>query len=375
MDFSLSDIQQQLQDSVLRFVREQYPFETWRKVVATEKGFKDENWKQMAELGWLGVAIPEDFGGLGGGPVDTSVIMEGFGRGLVAEPYLTTAVIGGTFLVKGGTDAQKQELLPKLIGGNLKLAFAQAEPTSRYNLGDVQTTAKKSGNDYTLDGHKAVVLDAPSADKLIVTARTAGSRFDKNGITLFLVDRTAPGVSLREYRTVDNRRGAEVTLSGVKVGADRVIGQVDGGLPLVEEVVDYAISALAAEAVGCMQVLCDTTNEYLKTRKQFGRPIGEFQVLQHRMVDMWINLEQARSMSLMASMKLDDPAERPKALAATKTQIGQAGRFVGYQSIQLHGGMGMTDELNVGHYVKRLLAIDTMFGTADHHLQRFAQMG
>jgi alkylation response protein AidB-like acyl-CoA dehydrogenase len=375
MDFSLSDIQQQLQDSVLRFVREQYPFETWRKVVATEKGFKDENWKQMAELGWLGVAIPEDFGGLGGGPVDTSVIMEGFGRGLVAEPYLTTAVIGGTFLVKGGTDAQKQELLPKLIEGNLKLAFAQAEPTSRYNLGDVQTTAKKSGNDYTLDGHKAVVLDAPSADKLIVTARTAGSRFDKNGITLFLVDRTAPGVSLREYRTVDNRRGAEVTLSGVKVGADRVIGQVDGGLPLVEEVVDYAISALAAEAVGCMQVLCDTTNEYLKTRKQFGRPIGEFQVLQHRMVDMWINLEQARSMSLMASMKLDDPAERPKALAATKTQIGQAGRFVGYQSIQLHGGMGMTDELNVGHYVKRLLAIDTMFGTADHHLQRFAQMG
>jgi alkylation response protein AidB-like acyl-CoA dehydrogenase len=375
MDFSLSDIQQQLQDSVLRFVRDQYPFETWRKVVATEKGFKDENWKQMAELGWLGVAVPEDFGGLGGGPVDTAVIMEGFGRGLVAEPYLTTAVIGGNFLAKGGSDAMKQELLPKLVEGNLKLAFAQAEPTSRFNLADVQTTAKKAGSDYTLDGQKAVVFDAPSADKLVVTARTAGSRFDKQGITVFLVDRKAPGVSLREYRTLDNRRGAEVALKGVKVGADAVLGKVDNGLALVEEVVDYAISALAAEAVGCMQVLCDTTNEYLKTRKQFGRPIGDFQVLQHRMVDMWINLEQARSMSLMASMKLDDPAERPKALAATKTQIGQAGRFVGYQSIQLHGGMGMTDELNVGHYVKRLLAIDTMFGPADHHLQRFAQMG
>lgn len=375
MDFSLNDIQQQLQDSVTRFVRDQYAFDTWRKVVATEKGFKEETWKQMAELGWLGVAIPEDFGGLGGTAIDTAIIMEGFGRGLVAEPYLTTAVIGASALSLGGSQGVKEELLPKVAEGNLKLALAQAEPTSRYNLHDVQTTAKKDGAGYVIDGTKAVVFDAPSADKLIVTARTGGGRFDKKGITLFLIDRKAAGVSLRDYRTVDNRRGADITLKGVKADAGSVLGQVDNGLVLLEEVVDIAISALAAESVGCMQMLCDTTNDYLKTRKQFGQPIGNFQVLQHRMVDMWINLETARSMSLMASMKVSDAAERPKALAATKTQIGQAGRFVGYQSIQLHGGMGMTDELSVGHYVKRLMTIDTMFGPADHHLQRFAAMG
>jgi len=376
MDFNFSDEQRQLKDSVERFVRDQYAFDKWRKTVTTEEGYREENWRQIAELGWLGVAVPEAYGGLGGNAVDTAVIMEGLGQGLVAEPYFSTAVLGGGFLCHGGSRAQKEALLPALAEGKLKLAFAFAEHQSRFNLADVAVSAKKNGGGYVINGQKCVVFDALAADRLVVSARTAGGAADAKGISLFLVDRKAKGLSVKGYRTVDHRRAADVGFDQVAVGADALIGKADEALPLIELVADHAISALAAEAVGCMQVLCDTTNEYLKTRKQFGRPIGQFQVLQHRMVEMWIALEQARSMNYMLAMKVAEPApERAKSAAATKTTIGQSGRFVGQQAVQLHGGMGMSDELNVGHYMKRLMTIDLLFGNADYHRKRFAEMG
>jgi pimeloyl-CoA dehydrogenase small subunit len=375
MDFSLSDEQRQLQDSVGRFVRERYPFDQWRKITDTPEGFRADNWRQMAELGWLGVSFSEDAGGFGGSAVDTMVVMEGLGRGLVAEPYLSTVVLGGGFLQHGGSKAQKDELLPKLIEGNLKLAFAQAETQSRFALDDVATTAKAGDGGYILNGRKIVVYDAPAADKLVVSARTAGGPRDAAGISLFLVDRDAPGVHLRGYRTLDRRRAADITFDNVKLGAGALIGTKDNGLPLMQLVVDHGIAALAAEAVGAMQLLTDTTNEYLKTRKQFGKPIGSFQALQHRMVDIFIATEQARSMSYMIAMKLDAPTiERTRAASAAKTQIGQSGRFVGQQAVQLHGGMGMSDEMHVGHYMKRLMMIDMLFGNADFHRDRFIDL-
>jgi alkylation response protein AidB-like acyl-CoA dehydrogenase len=374
MDFNLSDEQRQLKDSVERFVRDQYAFDKWRKTVTTEAGFREENWQQMAELGWLGVAVPEDFGGLGGSAIDTMVIMEGLGRGLVVEPYLSTVVLGGGLIAHSGSKAQKEAHLGPLVEGKLKLAFAFAEHQARFNLADVAVTAKKDGAGYVIDGQKCVVFDAIAADKLIVSARTAGKPRDAEGISLFIVDKKAGGVGIKGFRTLDHRRAADIAFDKVKVGADALLGKADEALPLIELVADQAISALAAEAVGCMQVLCDTTNEYLKTRKQFGRPIGQFQVLQHRMVDMWIALEQARSVNYMLAVKVAEPKERAKAAAATKTTIGQSGRFVGQQAVQLHGGMGMSDELNVGHYMKRLMMIDMSFGNADYHRKRFAEM-
>ena len=376
MDFSLSEEQQLLKDSVDRFVREEYPLEARRKLVAGDDGFSRGNWKMMAELGWLGVAFPEEAGGIDGGPVETMVIMEGIGSGLVVEPYLPTVVLGGNFLLEAGSKEQKDELLPKISGGECMMAFAYAERQSRFDLNDVEFKAEKNGDGYALSGHKGVVLNAASADKIIVTARTSGGSRDDGGITVFIVDGTADGLSRRDYPTVDGLRASELTFDNVQVGADAVLGEVDNGLPLVEKIVGHGIAALAAESVGCMKVLHETTNEYLKTRKQFGSPLSKFQVLQHRMVDMFMEYEQARSMCYMVTLKVEDPdpVERAKAVSAAKVQIGKSGRFVGQQSVQLHGGMGMTDELNVGHYFKRLTMIDTMFGNKDYHLRRFANL-
>ena len=254
------------------------------------------------------------------------------------------------------------------------LAFAFAEPQGRYNLADLAVTAKKSGAGYTLNGHKAVVIGAPWADTLIVTARTAGGQRDAKGVSVFIVDKKTKGISCRDYPTVDGLRASEITFENVAVGADALIGEVDNGLPLVERVVDEGIAALSAEAIGSMKVLNDMTVEYCKTRKQFGVPIGKFQVLQHRMVDMFMNYEQSVSITYMVTLKLnEDAAERRKAASAAKVQIGKAGRFIGQQAVQLHGGMGMTDELAVGHYFKRLTMIDTMFGNVDHHLRRYSE--
>ncbi len=375
MDFSLSEEQQLIKDSVDRFVREEYELESRRKYMATDDGFSRENWAKMAELGWMGVSLPEEFGGFDGGPVETMIIMESFGTGLVVEPFFPTVVLGGNFLTKGASDEMKTELLPKLAEGEMMMAFAYAESQSRYNLGDVETTAAKDGEGYVLNGHKAVVINAASADKIVVTARTGGSSRDQDGITVFLVDGDAAGLSRRDYPTVDGLQASELTFENVKVGAEAVLGDVDGGLPLVEEVADHGIAALCAEAVGCMSILLDTTNEYLKTRTQFGVPIGKFQVLQHRAVDMFMEVEQSRSMAYFATLKLDeDASERAKAASAAKVQIGKGGRYVGQQAVQLHGGMGMTDELNVGHYFKRLTMIEAMFGDQDHHLKKYASL-
>jgi pimeloyl-CoA dehydrogenase small subunit len=305
------------------------------------------------------------------------IVMEALGRGLALEPYLATVVLGGGLLRHGASAEQRAELVPQIAGGELRLAFAHTERQSRYDVFDVTTTAKRDGDAYVLDGQKGVVLHGDSADKLLVTARTAGGRRDRQGIGLFLVAANAQGVSRRGYRTQDGQRAAEVTLSGVRVGPEGVIGNPEGALPLVERVVDEAIAALCAEAVGCMQEMHTLTIEYLKTRKQFGVPIGSFQALQHRGSEMFVALEQARSMAMFASMSAQDPdpAERSRAVSGAKVQIGRSGRFIGQNAVQLHGGVGMTQEFKVGHYFKRVTMIDLAFGDADHHLAKLAEAG
>ena len=376
MDFEYSDDQKLLQDQAQRFVREHYGFEARRTLVTTEQGWSDENWARFAELGWLGMTFPEEHGGLGLSPVETMILMEAFGNGLVAEPYLPTVVMGAGAVAVAGSEAQRREILPEVAEGRKKLAFAFAERQARYNLDDVETRAEAANGGYRLSGAKSVVLGAPSADMFVVAARTAGGSRDAEGISLFLVGRDAPGLSVRGYPTADGLRAGEVTLEGVSVPGDSLVGEADAGLPVVEEVVDRAIAAVAAEAVGLMSTLNDMTLEYLKTREQFGQPIGRFQVLQHRMVDMFICHEEAKSMAMMAAIRVSDgdADARRKAMSATKVQIGKSGRFVGQQSIQLHGGIGMTDEYAAGHYFKRLTMIDRSFGDVDHHLKRFGSL-
>ncbi len=376
MDLSYSDEQNLIRDSVQRYARESYPFDARRQLGDTPEGFSRGTWKTFAELGWLGVALPEAYGGSGGSAVEVMILMEGFGRALVVEPYLTGAVLGGTALLLGGSDRQKSSLLPRLASGDLMLTLAFAEPQSRFDLGDVQTTARRDGDGFIIDGEKSVVFHAASADLIIVPARTSGERRDERGISLFLVEGDAAGLTRRDYPTVDGHRASELTLTNVRVGGDALLGARDAALPLIETVVDHGTSAVCGEAVGIMTALHEATLDYLKTREQFGQPIGRFQVLQHRMVDVFTMCEQARSMALMAALKVgdSDPTARRKAVSAAKNHIGRAGRFVAQQAVQLHGAMGMTDELIIGHYFKRLTMIDTLFGNADHHLERFGRI-
>jgi alkylation response protein AidB-like acyl-CoA dehydrogenase len=303
--------------------------------------------------------------------------MEAFGRALALEPFFATVVLAGGLLRLGADEAMRAALVPKIVAGNLVLAFAHAERQSRYDLADVATSARRDGADHILDGAKSLVIHGDGADKLIVSARLAGARRDRDGIGLFVVDADAAGISRRGYPTVDGLRAAEVTLSGVRAGPNHVLGEPGKAFPLIAQVVDAAIAALAAEAVGAMAAMHEMTVEYLKTRKQFGVPIGNFQVLQHRSAEMLIALEEARSMAFFATMMAEeaDPTERRRAIAAAKVQIGRSGRFVGQQAIQLHGGIGMTMEYKVGHYFKRVTMIDAMFGDADHHLAELARLG
>ncbi|MFZ8914098.1 MAG: pimeloyl-CoA dehydrogenase small subunit [Gammaproteobacteria bacterium] len=373
MDFSLSEEQTLLKDSLERFIQNDYDFDTRRKVMAGEEGFSRENWKQFAELGWLAVPFAEEDGGIGGGAIELMIVMEQLGRGLVVEPYLATVILAGGALKYAGNEAQKGAYLGAIIEGSKMGALAFAEPQSRFNLADVATTAAADGDGYVLSGHKAVVLGGPSADFFVVSARTSGGPRDADGITLFLVDGDAAGLSRRDYPTVDGLRASEVTLDGVKVGADAVLGTIGGGHAVLEQVIDEATLAVGAEAVGGMEVCYKDTVEYSKQRVQFGQPIGKFQVLQHRMVDMFMEYEQAKSMMYLAAMRLDEGygAVAKKAVSGFKVQVGKSGRFVGQQAVQLHGGMGMTEELNIGHYFKRLTMIDTTFGNVDFHLKRY----
>ena len=377
MDFDLTDEQRLLKDSVERLVADHYQFEQRKKYMAEPDGWSAAVWQQYAELGLLGLPFAEQYGGFGGGPVETMIVMEAFGGGLVLEPYFATVILGGGLVRRAGTSAQQRALLPQVMQGKMKLAFAHVERHSRYDLGDVATTARQSGGDWVLDGAKSVVLHGDCADRLLVTARISGERRDRKGIGLFLVDPSAPGVSRRGYPTQDGLRAAEVTLSGVHVAQDDALGDAGNALPAIEHVVDEAIAALCAEAVGTMQAMHETTLEYLKTRQQFGRPIGQFQVLQHRSVDMLVALEQARSMAMFAAVMAaeEDATERRRAIAAAKVQIGRSGKHVGQEAIQLHGGIGMTMEYKVGHYFKRMTMIDKLFGDADVHLATLAQLG
>jgi pimeloyl-CoA dehydrogenase small subunit len=375
MDFSYSEEQELLRNSVARFLADTYNFETFRKVSRIEPGWRREIWKQFAELGLLGASLPEEYGGLGGAAIETMIVMEAFGRALVVEPYVPTVVIAGGLFRAAGSERQKQEWLPRIASGDAVFAFAFAEPQGRYNLSDLTTTAKRRAEGYVLNGQKAVVIGAPFADALIVTARTAGDRRDTNGVSVFLVDARTNGISRRDYPTMDGLRASEITFENIELPAQNMIGTPDEALLLIEQVVDEAIAAHCAEALGAMRVLQEATVEYARTRKQFGVPIGKFQVLQHRMVDMLMQVEQSASMVLMVTLKLGQSTlERKKATSAAKVQIGKAGRFVGQSAVQIHGGIGMTDELALGHYFKRVAMIDALYGNVDHHLARYASL-
>ena len=376
MNFSLSEEQRILKDSAERFVRENCSLDQRRALVASESGYSERSWRQMAELGWLGVGVPEAFGGTGGGPVETMVLMEAFGAGLLVEPYFPSVVLGAGLVTEAGTEAQKAAILPAAVAGELKLAFAWVEPRSGFDLFDVRTTAARGDGGWVIDGAKGVVLGAAAADRLVVSVRTSGGPRDRNGIGLFLVDREAEGVRIRDYGTVDGLRAAEVAFENVTVGDDAVLGDSRDALPAIEAVAERAIAALCAEAVGVMDVVVRDTAEYLKTRKQFGRPIGTFQVLQHQLADMLIASEEARSMTYVATLRLGerDAVARAKAVSGAKHLVGRHGRLVGQRAIQLHGGMGMTEEMAVGHYFKRLTMIDVMFGDEAYHLKRYASL-
>jgi pimeloyl-CoA dehydrogenase small subunit len=377
MDFSFTDEQRLLKESVERLLSDRYGFEARRCFMDERAGWSRTLWRSYAELGLLGLPFEETHGGIGGGPVETMIVMEAFGRALALEPFFATVVLAGGLLRLGASEAMRAALIPKIARGDLLLAFAHGERQSRYDLADVAAAARREGEDYVLDGAKSLVIHGDCADKLIVSARLAGGHRDRDGLGLFVVDADAAGVSRRGYRTVDGLRAAEVTFSGLRIGADQILGEPGRAFPLIAQAVDAAIAALAAEAVGAMAALHEMTIEYLKTRKQFGVPIGSFQVLQHRAAEMLIALEQARSMAFYATMMAEepDPTERRRAIAAAKVQIGRSGRFVGQQAIQLHGGIGMTMEYKAGHYFKRLTTIDALFGDADHHLATLACLG
>ncbi len=375
MDFDLSDDQRLLKDSVDRLIADRYAFDARKKIMAEPAGWSREMWAQFAELGLLGLPFSEAHGGFGGGPVETMLVMEAFGRGLVLEPFLATVILGGGLVQAAGSAEQQKAILPQIAAGKKLLAFAHVERASRYNLADVQVTAKKDGDSWVLNGDKSVVIHGDSADTLIVTARTAGGRFDRNGVGLFLVDAKATGVTIQGYPTQDGTHAAEVSLANVR--ASGVLGDPAGGLAAAEKVMDQAIAAICAEAVGLMGEMHTATVDYMKTRKQFGRAISEFQVLQHRSVDMFVSLEQARSMSMFATFSAGetDAKSRGRAISAAKVQIGKSGKHVGQEAVQLHGGIAMTMEYKVGHYFKRMTMLEQLFGDTDTHTDRVTTAG
>jgi pimeloyl-CoA dehydrogenase small subunit len=377
MDFDLSEEQRLLKESVDGLLTDSYDFEQRKKYMKEKGGWSKAVWGKLAEQGLLGLPFAEEDGGFGGGGVETGIVMEALGKALVLEPYLATVVIGGGFLRHGGSAEQKAACVPGIVDGSKTFAFAQLEKNSRYDLHDVATTAKKKGGAYVIDGEKFVVLNGENADTLIVTVRTKGERRDKSGVGVFLVPANAKGVTKKSYPTQDGLHAADISFTGVEVGADAAIGDPENALPLIERVVDDARIALCAEAVGLMDESLKTTVEYIKTRKQFGVAIGTFQSLQHRASDMFVALEQARSMSMFATMAMDfdDPKERAKAIAAAKVQIGKSGKYVGQQSIQLHGGIGMTQEAKIGHYFKRLTMIENTFGDTEYQTRRVSEGG
>jgi alkylation response protein AidB-like acyl-CoA dehydrogenase len=375
MDLTPSDEQRLLRESADRFVSETYTADHRRKIASEPLGFSADLWKQFAELGWLALPIAEAHGGLGGGAVEVGILMEAFGRGLVSEPYLSTVVIGASLISECGTDAQKQALLPKIADGSLRLAFAHSERQARFDLADVRTAAKKTPDGWRLDGSKTAVLDGSAAGQIIVSARVDdGGKPGK--LCLFLVPQGARGLASRDYPRLGGGRACNLELNSVQLPADALLGDGRDALPAIEAVIDRAMAALGAEAVGIMQTLLDQTLEYTKIRKQFGRPLSANQVIRHRLADMAMQCDEARSMALRAALMADaEPVARSRAASGAKAKIGKCARFVAEQSVQLHGAMGVTEELDIGAYFKRLLAFDTLFGGSAHHYRRHAALG
>ncbi len=374
MRLAFNEDQRALQDSVQTWLDNEYPHTVWREAALGKRAGAPTFWSTFAQMGWLAAPLPAAHGGLGGGVTDAAVLATGFGAALVLEPFVSTVVLGAGLVQAAGSTAQQGEYLPQIGEGKLRIAFAQAEAHSRFALNDVQTRAERSASGWTITGEKVAVWDAPDAHWLVVLARSAGGRFDNDGLGLFVVPRTAPGVSMQRFPLIDKRPGAHVKFDAAPALA--VLGDPGGALPAVQQVVSQALAVLANEACGAMQSAIKQTVAYLQQRKQFGQPLADFQVLRHRVVDMQVQLECSRSLALHAAFvcAADDAAAADRAATAAKVQMGRAGRWIGHQAIQLHGGMGMTDELAIGHVMKRLLMLDTFLGNADHHQQRLACM-
>ncbi len=375
MDFDLSPEQQLLSETVQRFLSQHYGFEARRRIVRSPEGWSRDIWGKLAEMGLLALQIPEAHGGLAPAAVETMLTMSAFGRALLVEPFLSSAILGTALLARLGSAAQQEALFPQLAAGERIAVPAHGEEGARHDLERVETRAARRGDGWVLDGRKSVVPHAPAADLLLVSARTSGAPGGRDGISLFLVPRAGVGVALTPYPTLDGQRAAEVALRGVAVPADALLGPEGQALPAIEAAWDLGLAALCAEAAGALQATLDATIDYTKTRRQFGQPLAKFQVLQHRMADMLVHVEQARSMSMLAALRAadPDPAARRRALSAAKVTVGQACRFVGQQAVQLHGGMGVSDELMVSHLFKRLAAIELSLGDTEHHLELFAR--
>tara|TARA_B100000614_G_scaffold136186_1_gene121206 strand:- start:2960 stop:4093 length:1134 start_codon:yes stop_codon:yes gene_type:complete len=376
MSFTFTEDQKLLSESADRFVLDDYNFETRRKIIGQDGGFDRDNWEKFAELGWLALPIAEEYGGLGGSTVDTAVLLESFGRGLVVEPYQSCIVLSAGLLQVAGNEEQKRQHLPSIAEGKTLLSFAHIEPTSRFNLCHIRTTATKQGDCFVVDGEKAIVHNAETADYFILSTRTEGDINDENGITLFLVPSNSSGIEMRSYPTIDGLRASEISFNSVKVDKQNVLGELNKAAESIQQVVDRACVLLCAEAAGAMDTAVKLTVDYIKNREQFGQAIGSFQVLQHRAVEMLGAKDFSRALTYRAAGAIDqsNASERMRAVSAAKVEMGRSGKLIGQEGIQLHGGMGMTDDMPIGHFFKRLTMIDAIFGNVDFHRKRFAQI-
>ncbi|MCB1643880.1 MAG: acyl-CoA dehydrogenase family protein [Pseudomonadales bacterium] len=372
MDLSYTEEQNLLRDSLQKYIEDNYDISQRNKLTKSDTGYSATNWQQFADLGWLGMAFSEADGGFGGSAVDTMVMMEEFGKGLVVEPFLSTVVMFGSAISEFGSSAQKEQLIPGIIDGTLLGTVAYAELQAHHDLENIETTATAEGDDFIINGTKSVVLHAASADQIIVSTRTSGASDSKEGISLFIVDAASNGISRTDYPTVDGLRASEITFADVRVSGDQLLGQLDQGYTVLNKIANRTILALAAEAVGAMEVLYKDTIAYTKQREQFDHPLSEFQVLKHRMTEMFMEYSLSKSLTMKATMlESQNSADAQRTIHALKYLIGKASRFVGQNAVQLHGGMGMTEELRIAHYFKRLMVIDSQFGNMDHHLEKF----
>ena len=374
MDLSLNEDQELIKNSVEKFIIETYDSESRRKTIKSNLGSDDNIWKQFAELGWLGLPFSEKDGGFGGDYMDLHIIMESFGKGLVIEPYISTVILSGTILSLCPESSIRNKIIDNIINGLNKVSFAYAEPNSRYNINDIGTTAELVNNQWALNGHKAVVFGAGQADYIIISARTSGNRYDNEGISLFVVDKNNPGLEIQDYPTVDGFKAAEVRLNNVYLSNENLICSENQGYNLIKMTIDKTLVAIAAEASGIMSKMYEMTLEYIKTRKQFGVAIGKFQAIQHRTVEMLILSDEMKSLASMAALKANDSLENVKSIYASKIHIGIGGRKLGQEAIQLHGGMGVTEEMDIGQYFKRLTMLDTFLGNSDYYLGAYSKI-